>query len=277
MHRYIQISLLIILFASCDEATELDLKQTPPKLVIEGLLTDRPHQQSVRVSWSAAFYGSGKTPRVTDATVSVSDDAGHEHIFVHNPGSHADSMGIYIPQTDFTGEAGRSYTLHVTVDGESYEATDRLLNVIPIDSLKFQVNEDQEEEAEEPGKIYELLVFAREPQDEDNYYLFKYYRNDSLVVFNPTDIYYSDDQLLAEKIDGIPSPVYYAANDKARLEVYSLTREGYVFYNDLAVSLTNDGGGMFGPIPATPRTNLSNGALGFFQVSAMKDKETFIE
>jgi hypothetical protein len=277
MRLYIKISLLVILLVSCDEATELDLKQAPPRLVIEGVLTDQPQHQSVKVSWSADFYGSGETPRVNNATVSISDDAGEEHTFVHNPRNHADSMGIYIPEVTFVGEVGRSYTLHVSVDGKLYEATDQLLNVIPIDSLKFQVNEDQEEEAEEPGKIYELLVFAREPQDEENYYLFKYYRNDSLIVFSPTDIYYSDDDLLAEKIDGIPSPVYYAANDKARLEVYSLTRQGYIFYNDLSVSLTNDGGGMFGPIPATPRTNLSNGALGFFQVSAVKAKETFIE
>jgi hypothetical protein len=277
MRLYIKVSLLAILFASCDEATELDLKQTPPRLVIEGLLTDQPRHQSVKISWSTAFYGSGGSPRVNNAIVSVSDDAGEEHVFVHNPRNHADSVGIYIPEESFAGQVGRSYTLHVTVDGELYEATDQLLDVIPIDSLKFQVNEDQEEDAEEPGKIYELLVYAREPQDQENYYLFKYYRNDSLVVFSPTDIYYSDDELLAEKIDGIPSPVYYGANDKARLEVYSLTRKGYIFYNDLSVSLTNDGGGMFGPIPATPRTNLTNSALGFFQVSAIKEKETFIE
>ncbi|MEX2231108.1 MAG: DUF4249 family protein, partial [Cyclobacteriaceae bacterium] len=155
--------------------------------------------------------------------------------------------------------------------------TDQLLSVIPIDSLKFQINEDQQEDPKEPGKIYELLVYAREPQDEKNYYLFKYYRNDSLTVFNPTDIYYSDDELLAEKIDGVPSPVYYAPNDKARLEVYSLSRRGYIFYNDLAIVLNNDGGGMFGPIPSSPRTNLTNGALGFFQVSAVQERETYIE
>ena len=34
---------------------------------------------------------------------------------------------------------------------------------------------------------------------------------------------------------------------------------------------------MFGPIPAPPRTNLSNDALGFFQVSAIHDKEAYIE
>ena len=97
-----------------------------------------------------------------------------------------------------------------------------------------------------------------------------------MILYNPTDIYFSDDIVLAEKIDGVPSPVYYGPNDTARIEVYSLTRNGFIFYNDLTTVLSNDGGGMFGPIPAPPRSNLSNGALGFFQVSAVQDKQTHI-
>ncbi|MEX1240052.1 MAG: DUF4249 domain-containing protein [Cyclobacteriaceae bacterium] len=277
MQRYIKISLLAIALISCEETTDLDLKQTPSKIVIEGLLTDQPGYQSVEISRSTGFYGSGQTPRVLDATVKVTDDAGLEFNFIHNPRNHPDSAGIYIPEVGFSGEAGRVYTLHVTVDGESYEASDKLLSVAPIDSLKFQINENEQDDPKEEGKFYELLVYAREPQDEENFYLFRYYRNDSLIFYNPSDVYYSDDELLAEKIDGVPSPVYYASNDKARLEFYSLTRNGYVFYNDLSTILNNDGGGMFGPIPSSPRTNLSNGALGFFQVSAVQEKETYIE
>lgn len=277
MKKYIIFLSLAMFQLSCEETTELDLRQTPPRIVIEALVTNKPNYQSVKLSRSAHFYGSGDTPRITDATVSVSDDAGTEYDFVHNPRNHPDSIGVYIPLDNFTGEIGKTYILHVNVDGVTYEASDKLLPVTPIDSLEFKINEDQQEEPEEPGKIYEMLIYAREPRDETNYYLFKYYRNDSLTVFNPTDIYYSDDELLGENISGIPSPVYFAANDKARLEVYSLTRSGYVFYNDLYTGLTNDGGGMFGPIPAPPRTNLSNDALGFFQVSAVQEKETHVE
>ena len=277
MQRYIKISLLAIVMLSCEETTELDLKQTPSKVVIEGLLTDKPGYQHIKITRSTDFYGSGETPRVPDASVSVSDDAGLQLDFIHNPRNHPDSMGFYLPAVPFAGERGRVYSLRVTLSGEVYEASDKLLPVIPIDSLRFQVNEDEQDDPKEEGKYYELLLFAREPQDQENFYMFKYYRNDSLTFYNPADIYYSDDELLGEKIDGVPSPVFYGANDKASLEVYSLTRNGYIFYNDLFSILNNDGGGMFGPIPSSPRTNLSNGALGFFQVSAVQEKETYIE
>lgn len=276
MIRYFNIILAVVILASCDEPTKLDLRQTPSRIVIEGLVTNKPGLQSVKVTRSVGFYSSGKTPRITDAIVKVTDDTGAEYLFVHNPRNHPDSTGIYLPEGNFTGEIGRTYTLHVMADGELFQAADKLMSVTSIDSLTFQVNENQQEDPEEPGKIYELLVYAKEPQNETNYYLFKYYRNDSLILFNPGDVYYSDDELLGENISGVPSPVYYGINDKARLEVYSLTRNGYVYYNDLSSILNNDGGGMFGPIPAPPRTNLTNDALGFFQVSAIQEDEELL-
>lgn len=277
MQNYLKYWLLALVLIACEETTELDLRQTPSRIVIEGLVTNKPNYQYVKVTRSAQFYASGPTPRVTNANVIVTDDTGETFVFVHNPRNHPDSAGIYVPQSGFTGGIGRTYTLRVDVDGELYEAADMMYSVTAIDSLAFRINENQQEDAEEPGKIYEMLLYAREPQDEDNFYLFKYYRNDSLTVFNPTDIYYSNDELLGENIGGIPSPVYYGQGDKARLEAYSLSRNGYVYYNDLSIILNNDGGGMFGPIPAPPRTNLSNNALGFFQVSAVREKETYVE
>jgi hypothetical protein len=275
--RYIIITILAALsLISCDEPLILDIEQTPSKIVIEGLVTNKPGFQRVKITRTAGFYESGKTPRVTNAAVRVTDNLGQVFSFVHNPNNHADSAGIYVPQTPFTGQIGRTYTLTVNVDEEVYEATDLLQSVIPMDSLKYAIDEDQEEDPEEEGKIYELLMFAREPQDELNFYLFKFYRNDSLIHFNETDIYYTDDEFLAENLDGVESPVYYGLNDMGKVEVYSLSRQGYVYYNDLSSLLNNDGG-MFGPIPSSPRTNLSNGALGFFQVSAVNEKSIKIE
>jgi hypothetical protein len=146
-----------------------------------------------------------------------------------------------------------------------------------MDSLRYRINEDEQDDPKTEGKFYELLMYTKEPQDQVNFYLFKFYRNDSLLTYSDTDIYYSDDKYLAEKIDGVESPIFYAPSDKGRVEMYSLSRVGYVFYNDLSTLLNNDGGGMFGPIPSTPRTNLSNGALGFFQVSAMNSIEIIVE
>jgi hypothetical protein len=276
MRNVIYLVFAAFLFAACTEGIDLDLRQSPPRVVIEGLVTNSPGYQAVKVTRSTEFYGKGQSPRVTNAIVEVTDDLGQVFSFVHNPNNHKDSAGIYVAKT-FVGSIGRTYSLRVEVDGQVYEAEDQMTPVLTPDSIRYRVNDEQVADPIDEGKIYEILLYAKEPQQQINFYLFKFYRNDSLTFLNDTDIYYSDDEFLAEHIDGIPSPIFYAKNDTARVEILSLSRQGYVFYNDLAVLLSNDAGGMFGPIPGSPRTNLSNNALGFFQVSALSTSEIKIE
>jgi hypothetical protein len=268
---------LSLSLTSCEEAVKLDLGQTPSRITIEGLVTNHAGYQYVKVKRSADFYAAGKTPRVTDANVTVSDNLGNIYTFVHNPHNNSDSVGTYIPQTPFIGVIGRTYSLSVDVDGKNYTAKDELFRVTPIDSLTVKINEDEEKDPELEGRIYNVLLFTKEPRNEKNFYYFKFFRNDSLTYEDDTDIYFSDDEFLGEKIDGVESPILYSKDDLCRVEMYSTSRIGFVYYNDLSNLLNNDSGGMFGPIPASPRTNLTNGALGFFQVSAVDIAELKVE
>lgn len=272
--------LFIFLLASvalvaCEKTVLIDVTQNQPRVIIEGQVTNQPGYQYVKVSRSSGFYSTGRPPRIENALVTVSDDAGNEYLFVHNPGGFADSAGYYRPAVPFVGVVGRTYHLAVHVDESLYEAEDLLSPVTTIDSLGYQINDEERDDPETFGKFYEVLMYAKEPQATTDYYLFKFYRNDSLTVYSDTDIYYADDEFLGENIDGVSSPIYFAPGDRARVEMYSLSRNGYVFYNDLQQLLNNDGG-MFGQPPSNSRTNLSNGALGFFQASALDVKEVVI-
>jgi hypothetical protein len=268
MKNLVFILLITLLLTSCEETIKLDLNQTPTKIVIEGQVTNVAGKQFVRVTRSSGFYQSGVTERIGNATVTISDDHGEQVSFVHNPTGAEDSVGIYVPSGNYTGEIGRTYTMTVTVGGTTYTASDKLVRITDFDSLSYQPNRDQVRDEPSDGKIIELLMFAEEPKDTEDNYLFKFYRNDSLVYTNHNDVYIFNDVGIGERIDGAPSPVYYAPGDEARVEMYSVSRNGYLFYNDLNAILNSDGG-MFSPPPANPRSNITGGALGFFQVSAM--------
>lgn len=264
------------IFWSCDEPVVLDVSQGESKVVIEGQVTNMPGRQYVKVTRSAGFYESGKSPRITDATVIIKDDDGNEFTFSHNPGNYEDSAGYYLPEPSFTGEIGKTYFLTVTINNEVYSAEDKLYSVTSIDSLAYRIDEDEKEDPEDFGKFYEVLIYAKEPQNTKDYYLFKFFRNDSLKLDFDTDIYFTDDETLGESIDGVSSPIYFAPGDRARCEIFSLSRDAFVFYSDLQ-SLLNSDGGLFSQPPANSRTNLSNGALGFFQASAMHISEIEIK
>lgn len=264
------------LLSGCDVPIDLDLDQTPPEVTIEALLTNRPGEPFVRVTLSVDFYYEGHATRLNDAIVTLRNDLGQSVAFSHYAGGSADSVGYYLPPEGFAGQVGRIYTLTVFAQGKTFEATDSLKYVTSIDSLSYRPNRFAEQDPPSDGKTYELLIYAKEPQESKDYYLVKYYRNDSLTYNGDSDVYVLDDYGVGENIDGVPSAVLYSDNDLARIEMFSLTREGFLFYNDL-VTIMNSDGGMFSPPPANPRTNFSNGALGFFQVSAASERSIVVD
>ena len=260
----------------CDVPIDLDLTQTEEKVIIEGVVTNNPALQYVKISKSLGFYESGISPRITDAVVTVYDDAGNEFTYSHYNGDHPDSAGYYFPTTPFVGEVGRTYELHVTANGKEYVANDKLYGVLNIDSLTYELNQEEFDDPEDPGRYYTLKMYAKEPQQTNDYYLFKFYRNNELAFDTETDVYFTDDKILGENIEGVEAPVFYASEDVAKVRIYSLSRNAFLFYNDLFNLLNNDGG-MFGSPPSNCRNNLSNGALGFFQASAVHEAEILIE
>ncbi|HLT81980.1 MAG TPA: DUF4249 domain-containing protein [Cyclobacteriaceae bacterium] len=267
---------VLIALGSCEKEYILRTNPADAKIVIEGLVTDKPGYQYVKISRSTDFYSSGKTPRVTDALVRVTDSDGVTTEFVHNPGAHPDSSGYYKPVAPFLGALGKTYSLVVIADGQEYRGEDTLYPVTTVDSLTYQINEDEQEDPEHPGRYYEVLIYTREPQETRDYYLFNFYRNDSLTLANPEDIYFTDDIVLAEAINGITMPIFFSQGDKATVEAFSISRQAFVFFNDLSILLNNDGG-MYSPPPANCRNNLSNGALGFFRASAVTSMDIVVE
>lgn len=274
MKRIIPAVLTLMFFTACEETVTLDLDQAEPVVIIEGLITDRNQFHYVRVIRSVDFYDHGNAEPITNADILVTDSQGNEFNFILTSN---DSAGYYLSETPFAGVVGRSYHLEVTIGDELYTAEDELRAVVEIDSLSQQIDEDEFEDPDDEGYYYEMLFFAREPQETKDYYLFKFYRNDSIILDEENDIYISDDELIGESINGIPTAGYYSIGDVGTVEIYSISLDAYTYLRDLS-SLINNDGGMFGPPPVNPRTNIQgNGALGFFQTSSVKQKSILIE
>lgn len=273
--RHIFSLLAIIMVFSCEETIIIDSRTSESKVVIEGLILNVPGRSYVKVSRTRSFYENGSTNRVIDAQVEVTTSNGEQLIFSHNPSANSEWDGYYYPNLNFSGNIGETYTLSVVVDGVEYNATEQLLPVTSIDSLTVRLSEDELDDPEIPGRYWEVLFYAKEPQDRVDYYLFKYYRNDSLLLDWPTDIYFANDEILDETIKDIEIAGYFAEGDRAKVEMLSLTRNAFIYYSDL-FNLINNDGGMFSPPPANPRTNLSNEAFGYFQVSVVNDMEIVV-
>ena len=252
-------------FIGCEEVVDLDINQAPPQLVIDGLVTNEDTTHFVRVTRTADFYGNGGED-VTDAIVQVSDDIGNIYNYTHNPEGYDSLNGYYFSDQQYAGRVNGLYDLDIIIGGDTFSASDTLKPITNIDSLQVQLDPREVDDPENDGKIYQVLLFAQEPQETVDFYYFKFYR-DSVLDAND-NIFVFDDKLLGGSLNGLPSPVKYREGEYASVEIYSLSREQFVYFQDLGNILNSDGG-MFSPPPANPRSNISGGALGLFQVSGI--------
>jgi hypothetical protein len=88
-------------------------------------------------------------------------------------------------------------------------------------------------------------------------------RNDYLLASN---------EFVQENIRGLEFPYSFVLGDKIRIEMYSISKEIYDYFNEFINLLYNDGG-VFSPPPVNPTSNIvnltepDNPPLGYFQVS----------
>ena len=255
----------------------MDINQTETKLVVEGLLIDSMMRHEVKLSTTIGLYDQNEIPLVNDASVIVTEitPQGIETVY---PYLQEDEDGHYYSESAFRGVVGNTYKLEIDWNGQTYQASDVLLPVTDIDSLRKEpVDEDVEISQRtkdtlgtDTGPFYWVKFYAYEPPERVDYYHWRFYRNGVFKNYEGDDVYYASDEIVDSNIDGIYIPGVYTTNDTIHMEQFSLTRIGYLYYYDLETVLYSDGG-MYSPPPANPRTNLSNGALGFWQVSAMKN------
>ena len=133
MRKLIKITGLItvIIFSiSCEKETNLVLKNTNPKMVVEGNillgLDTQIQQQSIKLSLSANYTGNTSPEPITNATVSVVEGTS-TYVFSHT------SNGIY--QSNFKAESNKTYRLIILYKGDTYEAIEKIANGPKIDSL----------------------------------------------------------------------------------------------------------------------------------------------
>ena len=272
---YIISVLATIIFSACEEIITIDINQAPAQLVIDGLVTSEDTIHMVRIIRSADFTGNDGED-VANAIVEVSDNLGNVFNYTHNPEGYDSLQGYYFSNQKFRGQELAIYQLNVTVDNHSYSASDTLRPITAIDSLSIQVDDAAVEDPENEGKIYQIILYAQEPQETVDFYYFKFYRDGLIDSDGDRNVYIFDDKVLGSSLDGLPSPILFREGEVASVEIYSLTREQFVYFTDLANILNSDGG-MFSPPPANPRSNISGGALGLFQVSGINRASILVD
>lgn len=275
--------LLLIGVGGCTTVIDAKLDEGPSQLSVDGLITDLPGPQTIRLTQTAAYFDSSPPPIASGATVVVADDRGNRYNF-----TDPDNDGYYVwsgRATDTLGHIGRTYSLSIAFGSESYRASGKMNRVPVVDSLIFRrekINPISNREG------YRAEFYATDLPGALDYYRIRYFRNDTLqnkirdirTVQNASFQGSADtDGLLFIRPlrQAINPDSLYKLNDRVRVEIQSLTPDAFAFWQLLRTELGN--GGLFATPPTNVPTNIINTdpsgrkATGFFQVSAVRSRQ----
>lgn len=247
---------LSLMIAGCEKEIDIELKESDPKVVIEGWVTDQPGPYPFKVTKTGAYLGDGAETMVSGAILVLSDDMGVADTLVETRPGWYESGHIQ-------GIVEHTYTLDAMVDGVHYKATNYLPRINPILAVGYEYNDTMVF-----GAGYYVGLLALEPAGLGDYYQFKYWRNDT--AFNSiSDLIVTDDHL----VDGQLSPFLYPypnrLGDTVVVEVRTLSLQSYDFY--LTVFSQGAGaGGPFASVPENLATNFDNGAFGWFGAAGVR-------
>jgi len=259
------------LFTSCEDVVNVDLETAAPKLVIDASLdwtkgTDGSNQV-IKLTTTSSYY-SDTVPPATGATVYVTDDTGTVYNFVDST-----NTGTYTC-TDFDPAIGRSYTLTILYQNETYTGTETLYEVPDI------VNITQINDGGFLGDETEVRFYFQDNGEEDNYYLTRF---DSPTL--PYPAYgASDDQFTQGNLDfSLFSDKDFTAGQTLGIKLYGISKR-YKNYMDKLIEVSGGGGGgPFSTPPATVRgnminrTNEANYPFGYFRVTQVDSKQYTIQ
>jgi hypothetical protein len=299
----IAISVLIIVSGSCITQFIPEIKEDNDLLVVEGLITDQPGANSVRLTRSMAVGKSTELKPLRNCTVYISDDSGNKFILTES----ADT-GTYITDKEtFQGVVGRKYTLHINTNNlsanhYSYESIPmEMIPVPPIASLYYEkVVIKERDDFSGPADGCQVYIDTY-----DNCGLCKYYRWDYIetweyqipwpvknqtcwITKSSEDILIKNNSILKEDVVN-RFPITFISNQTDRLNIkysillnqYSVNPDEYAYWEKLK-NMTQTIGGLYDITPAPVPNNIyciedpKEKVLGYFSVSAKTSKRIFI-
>ncbi|HCX99168.1 MAG TPA: hypothetical protein DG754_03425 [Bacteroidales bacterium] len=272
--------LLILIFftlsiVSCTERIDIDLDSTYTRCVIYGEFTTDTTSHWISITRTGDYFKNEPPSPVSGAVVTIGDNENS-----HSLTEDAENPGNYYTNSDVYGVVGKVYTLFVDGvdllnDGnlKSYEASSEIMPVASPDSIEVIYK-----------NFWFVNVYAQDPLETEDFYKFLVYQNGVLHSDSLQKIQVIDDVLFnGNYTNGISiyfvnpdSEDTFNAGDTITVEFCGITKDYFKYLIELQAS-ARPSVPLFGGAPANPRTNLSNGAIGYFAAYSVSRASTVIQ
>lgn len=257
---------LIVLLSSCQKVIDVDIKNAEPKYVVEAMVTDKPGESKVLLSTTKNISENNSFPGISGASVTITDNTGTTTTFTETTAGNYEAPG-------FTGATGKTYSLQVNVNGETFTASSTMPQKINLDTIFIS----EEVLFGEARKL--VNVGYQDTAGKGQCYRYVQYINDkkSKPIFVNNDDY-SDGKYVETRLwyivdDDENEEEDIESGDTVRLDMQCIDIPVYKYWYSVNQSAT---GNSQSASPANPVTNISGGALGYFSAHTVETKTVVV-
>ncbi len=276
------IGLFVFTLASCQKEVHIDLGTSPKQLVVEGQI-ENGQPPFVLLTSTLSFFSSIDLSSleksfIHGAVVKVSDGTHTMTLkeYTIDTGSSGSAAKFYVYGIDTTnlaniiiGQIGKTYTLTITSEGQTYTAVTKIPAPKGVDTLWFADPEFKSDKT--PKSARQLFANYTDPDTIGNYV--RYYTQRNGGAFFPVGIF-SDEIVNGKTINNIAlyagyensadakgdSLRYFYPGDTVVLKWSEIDKGVYTFWNTDQFAASAVGNPFASPINVT--SNISNGAVG---------------
>ena len=263
------ILLLLLLIASCTEKADWDLAyQEIDVIIVEGKITSESKSHEVVLTWPV--YEMNTLPEPVSGAVVEINDARTIHSLTEDPSR----PGVYRTDDRFAGEVGKGYRLRIRHEDRQVTAGAFMREALPFPNMRLRLVQNN-------PPLYEAYINDQNGPSIIRMELdWSHVRGyESLPSHENHAIIYHY-TLESVDVNRIISPdrehVYFPPGTIVYREKESVSRPYGEFLKGL-LSETDWRGGVFDVLPGNARTNLSEGAIGFFTAADVLRDTVIIE
>jgi hypothetical protein len=266
--RYLIIFALLtgFIFTSCQKVIDVNLSEAEKKYVIEGILTDQAGQCEVTITQTKNFGEDNNFSPISGASVSITDNStGITTALGEQPG------GLYKHAT-LAGITGRTYALHVSINGKVYTASSTVPQLVNMDTI--YVSDDTWFD----GKSMKMTnIEYDDPVGKTNQYKFVRYLNGiktKRIFINNDDLSDGRHTKTTLFIDGDDNEEdKLKSGDSMKIDMLCVDAAVYKYWYSMEQSATGE---TQSAAPANPVTNIRGGALGYFSAHTFQTKTIIV-
>ena len=291
----------LFLFNSCITQFIPAAGVTTDLLVVEGLITDQPGENAIKLSITMPLGGRSTARPLSGGIVTVSDNIGNSYNLIET------TEGTYMPDPSFQGVIGRLYTLHINSgpsrNNTTYVSSPVLLNPVPpIDTIYYEKQVLQRAADGYPSnEACQIYLATHDPENSCRFYRWEFIEtwdfslpyivpnSHCWTTENSTEINIKNTSGLSEdKVVQLPINFITDKTDRLKetysilVKQYSLNEQEYSYWERLQ-NTVEQVGSLYDMTPESIPSNVicikrpDEKVMGYFSVSSVKSKRIFIK